>query len=159
MLSNRLIDLTKLLNNLESELDVSRVLDYTNEDLENIDIEELKEVKVSGNIKKNEQNEIIIEVNVNGMMILLDSISLEAVEYPFSFEIDENLTEYFENNENTLDIYEFLWENIVLEVPLKFTKVKDLSEFHGDGWKLISEDEKSLSNNPFNDLLKKFKEE
>ena len=34
-----------------------------------------------------------------------------------------------------------LWQNIVLEVPLQFTKVEDLSKFHGDGWKLISEEE------------------
>ena len=61
-----------------------------------------------------------------------------------------------ENDENRLDLFEFLWENIVLEVPLKFTKVTNLSEFHGDGWKLMSEDEVSLENNPFHDLLKNF---
>ena len=53
-----------------------------------------------------------------------------------------------------LDIFSFLWENIVLEVPLRFTKVKDLSKFHGDGWKLISEEERNQTSNPFNDLLK-----
>ena len=55
--------------------------------------------------------------------------------------------------------FQFLCENIVLEIPLQFTKVKDLSKFHGDGWKLIREDELTNSNNPFSDLLKDFKEE
>ena len=58
-----------------------------------------------------------------------------------------------------LDIFQFLWENIVLEIPLQFTKVKDLSKFHGDGWKLVSEDELTTRNNPFSDLLKDFEEE
>ena len=62
-------------------------------------------------------------------------------------------------SKNTLDIFLFLWENIVLEVPLQFTKVEDLSKFHGDGWKLVSEEELVKNNNPFGDLLKDFKEE
>ena len=72
---------------------------------------------------------------------------------------DDILEENCKKNENTLDIFQFLWENIVLEIPLQFTKVKDLSKFHGDGWKLIREEELITSNNPFADLLKDFKEE
>ena len=52
-----------------------------------------------------------------------------------------------------------MWENIVLEVPLKFTEVKDFSEFHGDGWKLIDEDEVQKNHNPFGELLEEFGEE
>ena len=92
-------------------------------------------------------------------MTIADSISLEPVEYPFSIEYDDIIEENCKKSENVLDIFQFLWENIVLEIPLQFTKVKDLSKFHGDGWKLISEDELKSSNNPFNDLLKDFKEE
>ena len=52
-----------------------------------------------------------------------------------------------------------LWENIVLEVPLQFTKVTDFSKFQGDGWKLVSENEPTTNNNPFSELLDKMKEE
>ena len=65
---------------------------------------------------------------------------------------DENLT-------NTIDLSEILWQNIVLEVPLRFTKVTDLDEFKGEGWKLLSEDELVKSNNPFEDLKSMFGEE
>ena len=95
-------------------------------------------------------------VSIDGTMILNDDISLEEVEYPFSIEYDDILEENLKNNENTLDLFEFLWENIVLEVPLKFTKVTNLSEFHGDGWKLSSEKESTLKNNPFSQLLENF---
>ena len=74
----------------------------------------------------------------------------------YETEYDDYIEENLINDENRLDLFEFLWENIVLEVPLKFTKVTNLSEFHGDGWKLMSEDEVSLENNPFHDLLKNF---
>ena len=82
-------------------------------------------------------------------MIIPDSISLEEVSYSFNIEYDDYIPKTYIKNENLLDILGFLWENIVLEVPLHFTKVRDLSKFHGDGWKLISEDELIKENNPF----------
>ena len=100
-----------------------------------------------------------VEAKIVGEMIIADSISLEPVPYPFTIEYDDILEENCKKDENTLDIFQFLWENIVLEIPLQFTKVKDLSKFHGDGWKLVSEDELTTRNNPFSDLLKDFEEE
>ena len=72
----------------------------------------------------------------------------------------ENIEENLEKDENSIDILPILWQNIVLEVPLRFTKVNDLSKYNGDGWKLISEEEaSSTSNNPFLELKEKYKEE
>ena len=85
---------------------------------------------------------------------------MDNVEYPFSIDIDENIEENLEKAENSIDILPILWQNIVLEVPLRFTKVNDLSKYNGDGWKLISEEEaSSTSNNPFLELKEKYKEE
>ena len=101
-----------------------------------------------------------IKAKITGNIIVQDSISLEPLEYPISIEYDDILEENCKKNENTLDIFQFLWENIVLEIPLKFTKVEDLSKFHGDGWRLISEEELTqTNNNPFSELLKDYKEE
>ena len=69
------------------------------------------------------------------------------------------MKEILGNCPNTLAILELLWENIVLEVPIRFTKVEDFSKFHGDGWKLVSEDDNSHENNPFSEILKEFGEE
>lgn len=101
-----------------------------------------------------------IDVKIEGNIVLEDSISLEEVDYPISIEYNDILEENCKKSENTLDIFQVLWENIVLEIPLRFTKVDDLSKFHGDGWRLISEDElQKISNNPFSELLKDYKEE
>ena len=92
-------------------------------------------------------------------MIIGDSVTLEDVSYPFTITYDDFLPENSLKSENILDIFEFLWENIVLEVPLQFTKVRDLSKFHGDGWKLISEEDRNHEANPFSELLKEFDKE
>ena len=126
---------------------------------------EINNIKVEGKIYQaasdddEEKFQDYIQYKIKGDIILEDSISLEPVNYPISIEYDDILEENYKKNENTLDIFQFLWENILLEVPLQFTKVKDLSKFHGDGWKLISEDEQKTSNNPFSDLLNNDKEE
>ncbi len=120
------------------------------------EVEKLENIHVKGKLFHDSDDSIHVNIQIEGKMILLDSISLEKVEYPFSIKYDDILEESLKKDENKLDLFEFLWENIVLEIPLKFTKVEDLSKFHGDGWKLISEEEQDSSNNPFNDLLKNF---
>jgi uncharacterized metal-binding protein YceD (DUF177 family) len=122
------------------------------------DIKELKKVHFSGVIKESSDTTIKLEGALTGAMVIEDSISLEDVDYCFSCEIDENLDEILENNQNTIDILEVLWQNIVLEIPLKFTVVEDLSKYQGDGWKVISEDE-IKRDNPFSILTENMKEE
>ena len=107
---------------------------------------DLKDTTLKGRIYTNDYN-TYINLNVEGIMYLEDSITLQPIEYPFSIEIDDNLEEIkenftscFDNLKNTLDILEFLWENIVLEVPIRVVS-KDIkpSNTSGDGWELISE--------------------
>lgn len=120
------------------------------------EVKKLENIHVKGKLFYDSDDSIHVNIQIEGKMLLLDSIFLEEVEYPFSIKYDDILEESLKKDENKLDLFEFLWENIVLEIPLKFTKVEDLSKFHGDGWKLISEEEQDSSNNPFNDLLKNF---
>ena len=158
-----LIDLSLLNSNTVEEIDISNTYSIPKEYFESMDVISIDNVKVDGNITRvlNEDEELCLYVKaiIDGIMIIPDSISLEEVEYPFHIEYDDYLDENCKNNENTLDIFAFLWENIVLEVPLQFTKVSDLSKYHGDGWKLISEEDRNLENNPFGDLLKEFDKE
>ncbi len=159
MIESRFIDLSTLYSNTQDKIVVDEVVPFSSSFLESSGILELKNVHVLGTITKKLEEDLEFLGTVDGVMVLEDSISLEEVEYPFSIEISEKLQEFIENSQNKLDLVEFLWENIVLEIPLKFTKVTDLSEFHGDGWKLISEDTKKVQENPFSELLKDFGEE
>ena len=151
-----LIDLNKLNN---SNIDISGKYDIPSSYYENSDIIRLDPLEVSGEISLDEEENEIIDCTIKGNMILPDTISLEEVDYPFTIEFSDIIPETAKKSKNILDIFEFLWENIVLEVPLQFTKVEDLSKFHGDGWKLISEESLKRENNPFSDLLNDYDKE
>ena len=151
-----LIDLNKLNN---SNIDISGKYDIPSSYYENSDIIRLDPIEVSGEISLDEEENEIIDCTIKGNMILPDTISLEEVDYPFTIEFSDIIPETAKKSKNILDIFEFLWENTVLEVPLQFTKVEDLSKFHGDGWKLISEESLKRENNPFSDLLNDYDKE
>lgn len=151
------IDLTQLHCNVEEKIDITGMYNIPKEYLENSEIIKADNLSVIGKIfrKENEDFELedYIECTIEGEIIIPDSISLEEVNYPITVKYSDFIEENYRNNQNTLDIFRFIWENIELEVPLQFTKVEDLSKFHGDGWKLISEDELKLNNSPFSNLL------
>ena len=107
------------------------------------------------------EDEYCLNGTLSGIMILPDDITLEDVEYKFETEIDENFTDNDEKNENilkimqnTIDILPILWQNIIVEIPLKVTTSEGV-DLKGDGWRLISEEdyEKERSqNSPFSNL-------
>lgn len=158
------IDLTPLHRD-RTKIDITNTYSIPEEYFGTTGIKRLDNIKVEGYIYLTPSEDSIeqevesINCSIEGNMVIEDSISLEPVEYPFSIKYEDVIEENCKKNENTLDIFSFLWENIVLEVPLQFTKVKDFSKFQGDGWKLVSENELTESNNPFRELLDKRKEE
>lgn len=152
-------DLSPLLSKNTDSIDISGTYQLDSSYYNNTDIISLNPVVVSGKIYLNESDEECINCTIDGSMIINDSISLEELCYPFHVDYDDIVEENCKKCENVLDIFAFLWENIVLEVPLQFTKVSDLSKFHGDGWKLIGEEDFNKSNNPFLDLLKDYDKE
>ena len=159
------IDLTPLHQDRVKKLDITNTYSIPEEYFGTTGIKKLDNIKVEGYIYLTPSEDSIeqevesINCSIEGNMVIKDSISLEPVEYPFSIKYDDIIEENCKKNENTLDIFSFLWENIVLEVPLQFTKVKDFSKFKGDGWRLVSENELTTTNNPFSELLDKMKEE
>ena len=150
------IDLSILHSNTVDSINIDDDFLIPEEYYKDSDVRGFKKIHAKGYIKRETDDSDIVNLDVNGVMILQDSISLNDVDYPFSFKIEGNLEEFLGNLPNTLDIFEFLWENIVLEVPLKYTEEEDLSKFHGDGWSLRSEDDIVVKDNPFTEILKKF---
>ena len=159
------IDLTPLHSHTVEEIDITNTYSIPSEFFGTTGVKKLDNIKVEGYVYLSPSEDDIkeeidaINCKIKGNMLIEDSISLEPVEYPFSIEYDDIIEENCKKNENTLDIFSFLWENIVLEVPLQFTKVQDFSKFKGDGWKLVSENELTENNNPFSELLDNMKEE
>ena len=157
------IDLSLLHSSTVEVIDIDNSYELTKDYYENTDIRELSSIDVVGQItrKENENNELndYIECTIKGEMLIPDSITLDTVTYPFTIEYSDFIDENSLKNENMLDILAFLWENIVLEIPLQFTKEVDYSKFQGNGWRLISEEELKKENNPFNELLNDIEKE
>ena len=142
-----IIDLNELL--YKDKIEVNETINYTKEYIENTDILELNNVEVSGEIKKDYEENTVVELKVFGTMYLTDAITLDKVPYDFEIEIEEIL----ENSLKTLDLIEFLWHYIVLEIPIRYT-TSDVSELKSTYEDVFEEGDAKEVNNPFKDFFK-----
>ena len=147
-----MIDLTKLYSGVYDELSFDGEYSIPKEMINDSRILDLNNISIHNSIIKKIEDDFEISFTIEGKMLLNDSNTLEEVWYPFNIEINEKLDEFVEKDKKHLDIIEVLWQNIVLEVPLRYSVVSDYSKYHGDGWKLVSEDD-LVNNNPFKTLL------
>ena len=153
-----IIDIQKL-KNLNEEFLIDSNLEVNNTYYEDTNIRRLENVCFKGKIKKQVDDTYSIIGNLTGKMVLPDDITLEDYNHEFNIEIDEIIDENIINNQKTLDIIEILWQNIVVEIPLKAVNKKNENlHLKGEGWRLISEDEVDISDNPFSDLEKILKD-
>ena len=153
-------DITRLNNNIDKSISIDETYSFKKEELAGTDLIKLDNVKIVGELFKNSLGNIELSINVDGVMVLPCAITLKPVDYPFSIEINgevEELMADFEENsikfQNTIDILPIIWENILMEIPMRVVSpdVKDKEiNLSGEGWKFITDDE---VNNPFKDLL------
>lgn len=158
-----IIDLGSLVTNLKKSIDIDKSIDMSSIDLSNTSIRKLNNTYFKGKITRLDDDTFSIVGILSGTMVLPDDITLEDVDYNYEIQIDENFGESTENSENnieivqnTIDILPFLWQNIIVEIPLKIVSDKNKDKtIEGNGWRLISEDEVNTSkDSPFSDLQK-----
>ena len=151
------IDLKALTNS--DIINVSNEVNIPKEYYQNTEIKDLKDITVEGKVFNSLSSEIELSLKVKGTMILKDAYSLELVSYPFNFDLDESL-KISQNIENTLDITEILWQNIVLEVPISYSKEKHIAKSNGEGWELRDKNTKRIDSRfaKLTELLEKGKE-
>ena len=147
------IDLNLL--NTKSKIDIDGKVSFSKEEVQKAGILDMKEIYVKGSLNQEYQ----LDLNIKGEMILPCSLTLEPVNYPFDIKIDENLDEFIENTkkaQKTIDILPIIWENILMEIPMKVVSpnAKNIKT-KGDGWELItdSEDKGNHSLAKLKDLL------
>lgn len=137
-----------------NEIDLNILPRYIDEDIEfssnyyeNTDIIRLENIHIKGDIDYNLSDELEINLKVTGKMILSDAITLEEITSPIDLEISEILdksAKYYKNEQNTLDKLEFLWENIVLEIPISLTRNSGVN-LKGEGWELNREEQEEIN--------------
>lgn len=93
------------------------------------DIYDISTAKVSGNVTRNLDERYIFNLNIKVTLVLQDARTLDPVEYPLDldvvevFDIDDQYDEDIRIIEaNTIDLKEVVWENILLEKPIRVVK-------------------------------------
>jgi len=124
------IDLRHLSNDREMEINEEVIIPP--EYYEKLSIIRMTPIKVTGILRINSAEEIEVVLNLVGTMELPCAITLEPVPHHFSIDIDEVIPASDAISVALLDV---LWENIVLEVPMRVIKpgIKK-SNMQGDGW-------------------------
>lgn len=136
------------------KININNEVNISNELLSTSTIRRLYNVHFNGYIDKLIDDTYELVGTLSGTMIIPDDITLEDFEYNFTSEIEENIDETRINFQKSLDITEDLWQNILVEIPLKAVNEKNKNiKLEGDGWRLISEDELAeTKNNPLSSL-------
>ena len=155
------IDLSLLHSNTVDKIDISGNYTIPLEYFKDSSVEGLDDVIVRGSVTRREDEdgelEDYIECAIDGVMKIPDSISLEVCDYKYSIFYDDILEENCKKNENTLDIFQFLWENIVLEVPIVVSKDNEVKTKKGEFWEV--RDENSKKDDPRLECFKALLEE
>ncbi|MCI8330769.1 MAG: hypothetical protein HFE04_01560 [Bacilli bacterium] len=152
-----MFDISKLKNEIEQTLEIKEDIEIPEEKLKGTEIQRLENIKVTGKISRIENYTYHITLNITGNMVLLCARSLEEVDYPLNIFVDKNILEEVEMGEiqvifqNSLDIFAIVWENIVLEVPLRIVKEDASFVSEGECWSLKDENEETFSS-PLSEL-------
>ena len=157
------IDLTKIIYENNYKVPVSGEIIIPKDLLKTTEIRSISPVKVSGFIYNTEE-EYELDINISGEMILGCARTLKDVKYPFNIDINEIIGENSDNSleikQNTLDIFPIVWQNILVDVPLRVLAPDAKEEsLKGDGWRLITEDDKKETIDPRLEALSKFNKE
>lgn len=146
------IDVTKILTNSIRSLKISESVSIPKSMLSNSRIDDLKNINLEGNIYLNENNDLMLDAKLSGIMVLKDDLTLEPVEHKFYTDFEEILNK----NQNILDITDILWQNILVEIPSKVRCTSEDINLSGNGWRVLSEEEyqkeRNKMNNPFSNL-------
>lgn len=109
-------------------------------------INDLKDIIVSGtgNLDLKDKR-LYVDLNIKGTMILPCAMTLENVDYPFEinstevFAVDKPsaLEDVHEVKKDIVDLTPVVFENIMLEVPMRVVKDDARIKSEGKGWKIL----------------------
>ena len=132
------LDLRKLYS--FKRIDINEDINFNNIDYQKMNITKINDMHATGYAKVNYEDNIELELDVSGSLVMPCAITLEDVIVPINVHISEEILENTLNNDFFLDLLDILWENIVLEIPIRVVKEgAKLESQKGVGWEIISE--------------------
>jgi uncharacterized protein len=144
-----IIDLIRLKNNIEKTIEIDNDIEVPESLIKETEMLSLKELHAEGYLKKDALDEIVLSLNINGVMVLPCAITLKPVDHSFNTTIEGNLEEIlkemnenFKKVENSIDILPIIWENVLMEIPLRVVSEEGKkTSLQGDGWKLTNDND------------------
>lgn len=122
-----------------------------NDLLHHTQVKSIPEVHVTGTLQFDHRSLVFSDLDLDGVMIVLDSITMEDLEVAFdtksqetySFDpIKENDEDIIVVKKDTLDINPEIFQAIIYEAPMSITRLPRDQYPKGDGWQLLSDQDK-----------------
>lgn len=128
--------------NTKGRVDFDFIADLT--DYKSDGVLKCDDIHVSGYIIDNMTDNYEVNMHIKGEITVRSAINLSEVIVPIDIEYSdfvENLVSIYKNSANTLDILPIIWENILLEIPIRAVNSSDSYQItNGDGWEITSEE-------------------
>ena len=122
-----------------------------NDLLHHTQVKSIPEVHVTGALQFDHRSLVFSDLDLDGVMIVLDSITMEDLEVAFdtksqetySFDpIKENDEDIIVVKKDTVDINPEIFQAIIYEAPMSITRLPRDQYPKGDGWQLLSDQDK-----------------
>ena len=122
-----------------------------NDLLHHTQVKSIPEVHVTGTLQFDHRSLVFSDLDLDGVMIVLDSITMEDLEVAFDTKSQETYSfdPIMENDEDiivvkkdTVDINPEIFQAIIYEAPMSITRLPRDQYPKGDGWQLLSDQDK-----------------
>jgi len=130
--------------------EINELVDFTDILKKNDEIRKLSKVKVTGTGQL-QGKKVIFNIHIEGVMTLPCALTLDDVDYPYSMDSVEifvlDSESYQEGDDEylvtgtTVELAPVVWQNIVLQKPLRVVKEGAYEELKKQGIELESEDD------------------
>lgn len=128
--------------NTKGRVDFNSKVEFDRIDIPSV--KALKDVFCEGYIIDNGTEEYEICLHITGEVILESAINGSDVKTDMDIKYEDfipNLVEKYKNSANSLDILPIIWENILLEIPIRATNENDeFASVSGKGWEVLDEE-------------------
>ena len=131
--------------------DFDETLSFPSEMFHNLSqINGLKDVHVTGHGSLDTKNrQLYVDFKVKGQMILPCAVSLEDVDYPFeidstaifAFYKPQDDEDVIEVKRDTVELTPVIFQEIMMDVPMRVVKDGATLKTKGNGWKVLNEED------------------
>ena len=159
------IDITRLRSGVDKTLSINENILISEEKIKEAGLLDIENLVTDILLYKNALLDICAKIKISGYLIIPCSVTLKPVKHQFLIELDDEITNLYEeigendkNIQNTIDILPIIWENILMEIPMRVVSENaSFEKTSGEGWKLLTEEKDEILNPEFAKLMDLFK--